>query len=136
MGTYPIWSILIIVLGIIIIYQLTARWDTADSYSSRSRSSVSPSSGDKRLGDGGAHLPARLQAVVDRLQVDDHHRRHALDHLADLLGRHHERTAVPKVRAAPVDDGDARAVALDRLLDLGAPDGVARRCRARRGRSR
>ena len=32
MGTYPIWSILIIVLDIIIIYQLTARWDTADSY--------------------------------------------------------------------------------------------------------
>jgi hypothetical protein len=32
MSTYPIWSILIITLDIIIIYQLTARWDTADSY--------------------------------------------------------------------------------------------------------
>jgi hypothetical protein len=32
MATYPIWSILIITLDIIIIYQLTARWDTADSY--------------------------------------------------------------------------------------------------------
>ena len=30
MATYPIWSILIITLDIIIIYQLTARWDTAD----------------------------------------------------------------------------------------------------------
>jgi len=32
MSTYPLWSILIITLDIIIIYQLTVRWDTADSY--------------------------------------------------------------------------------------------------------
>ena len=32
MSTYPLWSVLIITLDIIIIYQLTARWDTADTY--------------------------------------------------------------------------------------------------------
>ena len=32
MATYPIWSILIITLDIIIIYQLTARWDTREAY--------------------------------------------------------------------------------------------------------
>ena len=30
MSTYPLWSVLIITLDIIIIYQLTARWETAD----------------------------------------------------------------------------------------------------------
>jgi hypothetical protein len=32
MSTYPLWSILIITLDIIIIYQLTARWEAADGY--------------------------------------------------------------------------------------------------------
>lgn len=30
MSTYPLWSVLIITLDIIIIYQLTARWEPAD----------------------------------------------------------------------------------------------------------
>ena len=32
MSTYPLWSVLIITLDIIIIYQLTARWDRAEDY--------------------------------------------------------------------------------------------------------
>jgi len=32
MPVYPLWSVLIITLDIIIIYQLTARWDTSESY--------------------------------------------------------------------------------------------------------
>jgi hypothetical protein len=32
MTTYPLWSVLIITLDIVIIYQLTARWDVADRY--------------------------------------------------------------------------------------------------------
>jgi hypothetical protein len=32
MATYPLWSVLIITLDIIIIYQLTARWEVPDRY--------------------------------------------------------------------------------------------------------
>jgi hypothetical protein len=32
MPAHPWWSVLIITLDIIIIYQLTARWETADGY--------------------------------------------------------------------------------------------------------
>jgi hypothetical protein len=32
MPVYPLWAVLIITLDIIIIYQLTAKWDTADTY--------------------------------------------------------------------------------------------------------
>ena len=75
----PFWSFLIITLDIIIIYQLTVRWEHAAGLVELERLAVL---GNQGLGDGGAHLRARLEAVVDRLEVDDDDRRHPVDDLA------------------------------------------------------
>src|SRR5215203_3388738 len=70
---------------------------------------------------------ARLEAVVDRLEVHgDHVRaRRAGDDRGDVLGGHRDRVALGKAGAARVDDHDVGRVRVERRGDLVAPDRVA-----------
>ena len=67
----------------------------------------------------------REEAVVERLHVHRHDRRHARGHFPDVVDSHDDEPALGELRSAGVHDRDARPVALDRLGDALVPDGVA-----------
>ena len=63
--------------------------------------------------------------MVQRLEVHRDDRRNAGCDLAHVVDAHDDEAALLELRAAGIDDGDARFVAHDRLLDALVPDRVS-----------